>query len=118
MISIEGYKDWLILNGYKEKTPKNQPSTVYNYTLSIENVLKWEHIDIGNLAKNINSIIKIYDKGGIKKSVGDEKHGTVISSLKCFKIYVIVDNLPSIIKLIIKTLLYILKPFRKIIKNL
>lgn len=92
MVSLDGYKCWLKLNQYSEKAPCKQPSTIYNYILGIKHVLKWEAINIVNLANNINKIVKDYDKDGIKASFGDEKHGTVINSLKCFKSYVNLCN--------------------------
>lgn len=114
MVSLDGYEDWLILNGYKEKTPSGRHSTVYDYTLSIKHILSREGINITALANNIDNIIKKYDKGGIQQAFGAKRHNTNISSLKCFKTYVIVSKMPFIVRSVIKAILYALKPLKKV----
>lgn len=85
--NLSGYKDYLIQHGYKEYTPKNLPSTVYDYVGRIKKVLEWEGITISELNNNIDTICKEYDIGGTKEDMGNLSHRAVINALKQYSEY-------------------------------
>lgn len=84
----EQFKQWLIRKGYKEYTPSGHPSTAYDYVKRVDKVCKIENCSWDTLAKNINSIVPLYDCGGEKADIGKQSHSAVISALKQFHEFV------------------------------
>ena len=70
--------------GYSEKTPHGNPSTIYQYLKSINNICKWENTIWTGLRENILNIVSLYDEGGAKEVFGKKSHKTVINALKRF----------------------------------
>ena len=85
--TLSGFKDYLITQGYKEFTPKNLPSTVYDYIGRIQKVLVWEGITLTELNNTIDAICKKYDIGGTKENYGNLSHRSVINALKRYSDY-------------------------------
>lgn len=81
----EKFKTYLIKNGYSLTTPSGNPSTVYSYIKSVYKVCEWEHLSLGSLANQIETIICMYDIGGDKEDLGNKSHKTVINALKQFQ---------------------------------
>ena len=77
----EGFKKYLIKQGYKEYTPSGNPSTVYQYIKGIDTVCDMEGLNWKGIAKNIDDIIKWYDCGGEKEEFGNKGHRSVINAL-------------------------------------
>ena len=75
------FEDYLIEHGYKQFTPSGKPSTVYDYIGRIDDVCTMEYMDWVNLAKNINRIVPLYDRGGSKEVFGNKSHRAVINAL-------------------------------------
>ncbi len=83
------FEAYLIKEGYSTETPSGHPSTVYSYIDGIErNVLDEEHISWDGLKNNIDTIVKQYDIGGSKESIGSKSNCTVINALKRFSEFV------------------------------
>ena len=81
----EGFKNYLIIQGYSEYTAKGTPSTVYDYIKRIDFVCEQEACNWLDLSSNINQVICDYDKGGVKERLSDISHRAVINALKRFK---------------------------------
>ncbi len=62
MVSLEErFKNWLLQQGLSEKTPKGNPSTIYDYVRTINRVRKKEgHLSWDELAVNVMAIIPNY----------------------------------------------------------
>lgn len=88
----EQFKRYLIKKGYREFTPSGNPSTVYDYTKRIENIIVWENYEgWGDVAKNINKLCVEYSEYGSKSHLGEISHKSVINALRRFKEF-LVDN--------------------------
>lgn len=80
----EEFTDYLINRGYSVTTPAGHPSTVYQYTKSIDKVCEWEDMTWSGLAGNISMIVAQYDIGGTKEELGQKSNKTVINALRRF----------------------------------
>lgn len=78
------FEEYLIRKGFKVKTPKGQPSTVYNYLRRIDYICEIEKKDWIELSKIAISILPDYEIGGKKEIIGSESHGTVRCALSTF----------------------------------
>lgn len=87
-VTLAGFKSYLIASGYKEYTNSGKPSTVYMYVEAIKDICGDEKINLSELVRKINSIIKKYDKDGEKEKKGAKSHDTVINALKAFKDFI------------------------------
>ncbi|MFA7435405.1 MAG: hypothetical protein WC006_03450 [Bacilli bacterium] len=76
------FEEYLISLEYSIETPSGNPSTVTDYCRRIEKVCNVEGMSWDSLAKNIEQIVKEYDKGGIKEEAGRKSHNAVINALK------------------------------------
>lgn len=85
--------DFLIEQGYKERTNSGKPSTVYDYPKRIDFVCEIENYTWDILAQEIDFIIELYAAEGIKAELGAKSHNAVISALKQFKIFITKENL-------------------------
>ena len=79
---LDFFENYLIDCGYKQVTPSGLPSTVPQYIHAIKMVCERERLALSELPQNIDKIVKKYDVGGIKESIGEEGHSTVINALK------------------------------------
>lgn len=79
------FQEYLINSGYKVSTPNGNKSTVYDYVKRVKNVCEIENISWKCLAENIDEIIRLYDTGGAKESIGNKSHRSVINALKAYK---------------------------------
>jgi len=82
------FEQFLISKGYKEYTPSNHPSTVYDYSKRVEQICDMENTDWHGLAAKITSILPEYEEGGSKAHLGAKSHNAVRSALRCFKQFV------------------------------
>lgn len=80
----EQFFDYLESRGYSVATPSGNPSTVYSYQKWIEKVCEWENTSWEGLARNIGTIVTLYDIGGSKQDLGQKSHCTIINALKRF----------------------------------
>lgn len=82
------FEDFLKSNGLREFTKNGRPSTVYNYSRSIERVCEWENMTWNDIAHNINKILIDYGRGGIKEHLGNESNSTVINALRRYEEFI------------------------------
>lgn len=82
---LEGFKNYLIEQGYKEITPSGHPSTVYDYGKRIERVCERERITIKELADNISRYVAKYDTFGSEAEYGQKSSSSVINALRRFE---------------------------------
>jgi hypothetical protein len=80
----EQFVEYLVKQGYSVHTPSGHPSTVYDYAKRIDKVCEWENTTWFGLAKNISSIVDLYDVGGSKEDLGRKSHSAVINAIKRF----------------------------------
>lgn len=66
----ENFYGYLKEKGYKEFTPSGKPSTIYDYLKRIEKICKIEKTSWVDLAEQIQKVVKDYDIGGIKETIG------------------------------------------------
>ena len=78
----EQFIQFLINQGYSERTPSGNPSTVYDYPHRIDRICKWENTTWEGLAQKIGTIIRQYDAGGSKEDIGRKSKRAVINALK------------------------------------
>jgi hypothetical protein len=83
--TLENFKTYLIKQGYSERTPSGNPSTVYDYGKRVENILERERISILKLAENIDFYVRKYDIDGIEAEYGNKSHRAIINALKRFQ---------------------------------
>ena len=76
--SAADFKTYLTASGY-------EPSVVYAYPRAIGIVCAEEHIGWKALLQNINKIIPLYSKGGVKEDIGNYQNKTVINGLKRYR---------------------------------
>ncbi|HQT05094.1 MAG TPA: hypothetical protein PLU46_08925 [Thiotrichales bacterium] len=86
------FKQYLIDQGYKEYTPKGQPSTVDDYVRRVDRVRSREGLTWIELAENISKIVNSYDIGGQNEVLGKKSNRTVINSLKRYEAFLGVVN--------------------------
>ncbi len=84
----EKFEKYLITQGYKEYTPSGNKSTVFDYSMRIDRVCKWENISWGQLADRIGYYISLYDVGGSKEDFGKKSHNAVICALRRFQSFI------------------------------
>lgn len=85
--SWNGFQDYLVECGYKLYTPSGLPSTVFEYRRAVSDIKSNEALSFSDFCNNIDSIIREYDIGGSKESLGKKKHSTWINALKRFREY-------------------------------
>lgn len=83
--TLENFKTYLIKQGYSERTPSGNPSTVYDYGKRVENILERERISILKLTENIDFYVIKYDTEGIEAEYGNKSHRAIINALKRFQ---------------------------------
>lgn len=83
------FEEYLIINGYKQRTPSGNPSTVYDYIKRIDKICEWENITWEQLADSIHIILTQYDIGGKKENLGKKSHNAVINALRRYSEFVI-----------------------------
>lgn len=76
------FKEFLIKQGYKLKTPSGNNSTVYDYQKRIDYVCEIENCNWEELATNITNAIHDYSPNGKKSKYGEKSHNAVFSALK------------------------------------
>lgn len=82
------FENFLIQQGYKEYTPKGNPSTVYDYIKRIEKVCTFENCSSMNeLANIIDDIVPQYEATGAKAALGKMSHNAVICALRSFQMF-------------------------------
>jgi len=89
----EKFEEFLDGQGMKHRTPSGQPSTIYAYRNSVQNVCKREGTDWQGLAGQISTIIQKYETGGAEEAFGAKSKHTVVNALKQFQ--KLVDELSS-----------------------
>lgn len=76
------FKEFLIKQGYKLRTPSGKNSTVYDYQKRIYYVCEIENCNWEELATNITTAIHDYSPNGKKSKYGEKSHNAVFSALK------------------------------------
>lgn len=76
------FKEFLIKQGYKLRTPSGKNSTVYDYQKRIDYVCEIENCNWEELATNITTAIHDYSPNGKKSKYGEKSHNAVFSALK------------------------------------
>ena len=84
---LEGFKNYLIQEGYSEFTPSGKPSTVYDYMKRVEKICAKEKITTGKLVENINFYLDKYGPNGNESEFGKRSHNAFISALRKFESY-------------------------------
>lgn len=88
LLMKNNFENYLISQGYSQKTPNGNPSTVYDYIKRIDKVCEYEKTSWEMLAQHIATTVREYDIGGIKQELGDQSHRAVINALKRFEEFV------------------------------
>lgn len=84
----DGFEEYLISCGYKERTPSGLPSTAPQYRFAVADIkYKERKSSLHAFCSDIDSIIVDYDYGGIKEALGQTGHRTWINALKRFREY-------------------------------
>ena len=83
----EQFYQYLVKEGFSDRTSTGNPSTTYDYTKRIERVCKEESLSWKELLDNIDGIITQYDKGGIKEEFGKQSKSAVINALKQYQLF-------------------------------
>ena len=82
------FENYLINNGYKLFTAKNQPSTVFDYLIAIRWVAKWENKTIDELAESISEIYPKYESTGEHSIRGKMRSRSIKCGLRQFHKFV------------------------------
>lgn len=86
------FKEFLIKQGYKLKTPSGNNSTVYDYQKRIDYVCEIENCNWEELATNITNAIHDYSPNGKKSKYGEKSHNAVFSALKQYHEFINKEN--------------------------
>lgn len=84
----EQFYQYLLQEGFSDKTPSGKPSTTNDYLKRIDFVCKNEKCTWEILAKNIDVVLKNYSSTGIKSSFGATSHNAVFSALKQYNLFI------------------------------
>lgn len=85
----EQFKSFLKEKGYSEFSPSGNPSVVYDYAKRVIRVSKDEgYASLEEFAKDIDTILPKYRKGGEKENVGTKSKNAVVSALEQFRLFV------------------------------
>lgn len=84
----EQFYQFLLKEGFSDKTPSGNPSTTYDYLKRIDFVCENESLNWESLAQNIDTILNDYGATGIKAELGAKSHNAVFSALKQYKLFV------------------------------
>lgn len=79
------FREFLVSEGYSERTPSGNKSTVDDYCLRVERILQWEGVSWNESKRKILILEQKYDVGGIKEDVGKKSHGAYINALRAYK---------------------------------
>ena len=80
------FLDYLLKMGKKEFTASGNPSTALLYVRAVKRVLAAEGLMMATVsAEQMGALVRMYDVGGEKASVGAKSHNTVICALKWFQ---------------------------------
>ncbi|MGN0997623.1 MAG: hypothetical protein ACI4PG_12005, partial [Candidatus Ventricola sp.] len=71
--------------GYSEYTPSGNPSTVYDYILRVDHILRWEGLTWDSLPQRIRDVVRLYEPGGPKEAAGRKSHSAYINALRAFE---------------------------------
>lgn len=82
------FKEFLIKQGYKLRTPSGKNSTVYSYQKGIDYVCEIENCNWEELATNITTAIHDYGPNGEKSKYGAKSHYTVFNALKQYQEFI------------------------------
>lgn len=83
----EQFYQYLVKEGFSDRTPTGNPSTTYDYTKRIERVCKEESLSWEELLNSIDIIVTQYDKGGTKEELGKQSKSAVINALKQYQLF-------------------------------
>ena len=82
------YETYLVAATYPVVGISGNDSTVPQYSRAVEKVVEREGLSWGQLAKDISTIVKKYDKNGAEEDYGNRGNKTVINALKRFQEFV------------------------------
>ena len=89
---LKEFENYLINRGYKAYSVNVNPSTAIDYAWRIAKICEREHYTAKQLADNITTILKQYDKTGEKWCVGKRSHESYINALKHFRKFALIQR--------------------------
>ncbi|MBR1615788.1 MAG: hypothetical protein IJ673_09965 [Treponema sp.] len=85
-MTMNDFKNYLIRNGYSEKTPSGKPSTVYDYQKRIQTICERENIPtLDILCNRIDEIENRYSESGEESAFGAKSHNAYICAIRRFQ---------------------------------
>lgn len=84
----KGFRDYLEAQGYSVKTPKGNPSTVYDYAKRISRICQREGITWSELAARADYYCLRYEAGGSEEDYGSKSHNAPRAALRCYMSFV------------------------------
>ena len=89
---LNKFQAYLVSKGYKEFSANHNPSSAIDYRWRLEKICLREGMTEEQLAENITTVLKQYDKSGEKWCVGRRSHESYINALKQFRKFVLVQR--------------------------
>ena len=93
---LKEFENYLINRGYKAYSVNGSPSTAIDYAWRIAKICEREHCTEKQLADNITTVLKQYDKTGEKWCVGMRSHESYINALKHFRKFALIQRFGGI----------------------
>ena len=85
---LNRYYLYLLALGYTVHSTKHTQNSITNYVDAVDNVANWEQKTIDELARDIDSVIPLYSKGGAKYSQVSKNNTRTLQGLIHFKEFV------------------------------
>ena len=89
---LNQFQAYLVQRGYREFSINGNPSTAIDYAWRVAKVCEKENYTAKQLADNITTVLKQYDKTGDKWMIGKRSHESYINALKQFRKFVLVQR--------------------------
>ena len=89
---LNQFQAYLVQRGYKEFSASGNPSSALDYRWRLKQVCLREGMTAEQLADNITTVLKQYDKTGDKWMIGKRSHESYINALKQFRKFVLVQR--------------------------
>ncbi len=78
------FKNWLVMQGFKEFSANGDRSTAYDYSRRVDLVRKAEGLTWNELVAQIDDILPLYLSNGKKATDGRISHESVLNAMRQF----------------------------------